>query len=153
MKLVPENDIINDKTKKELFNVIRYDTPPNQSQMSDLDEDIKKILNSKLDENSKSKLYSQSLRRFLAFKRLHDSESKKLKGTSSLSILPESTPPADKKKKKKTSQRIKREVTSKFKKSSHKKSSNKQKKATLPKELFLPTSSKSDENNTWFDYE
>ena len=149
MKLIPENEIKNDATKKELFNVIRYETPGTLRQMSDLDEDIKKILNSKLDENSKAKLYSQSLRRFLAFKKLHDSESKTTTGNSNLTILPESTPAEDKKKKKKV-KKTKREVTTKVKKSSLKKSSRKPKKTTLPKELFLPTNIQSD--NSWFDY-
>ena len=152
MKLVPENDIINDKTQKELLNVIRYDTPGNQRQMSDLDEDIKKILNSKLDENSKSKLYSQSLRRFLAFKRLHERESKTSTAKSSLTILPESTKTSGKKKKKKT-ERSKREVKSNLKLSSYNKSLKKQRKTTLPKELFLPTSSHTDNNNSWLDYD
>ena len=67
MRLVPE--ITSNKTN-ELKNVFRYETPTNQRQMSDLDDAMKRILNSDLDEYSKSKQYSETLRKFLTFKNL-----------------------------------------------------------------------------------
>ena len=67
MKLVP---YISTK-KNELKNIVEYETPVNQSQMSDLDDEMKQILDSDLDEYSKSKLYSETLRKFLTYKQLH----------------------------------------------------------------------------------
>ena len=73
MKLVPE--ITSNKTN-ELKNIFRYETPQNQRQMSDLDNEMKQILNSDLDEYSKSKQYSETLRKFLTFKNLSSQSDK-----------------------------------------------------------------------------
>ena len=67
MKLVPDTS----SNKNELKNIVRYETPTNLRQMSVLDEEMQKILNSDLDEHSKSKLYTESLRKFLTFKQLN----------------------------------------------------------------------------------
>ena len=76
MRLVPE--ITSNKTN-ELKNIFRYETPSNQRQMSDLDNEMKQILNSDLDEYSKSKQYSETLRKFLTFKNLSSQSDKQKK--------------------------------------------------------------------------
>ena len=55
-------------------NIYKHDTSVNISRLSDLDQDIKTILNQDIDESSKAKLYSQTLRRFLTFKKLKQEE-------------------------------------------------------------------------------
>ena len=68
MKLVP--DVQSNKNKNDLKSVIDYETSTNIRKMNDLDDEMKKILNSDLDEYTKSKLYSESLRKFILFKKL-----------------------------------------------------------------------------------
>ena len=143
MKLVPESDLKNEQTK-ELLNVARYETTPSLKQMSDLDEDISKILKSKLDEDSKAKLYSQSLRRFLTFKRQHTSESKDSFGKSKLSLIPVSTPGDEKKKKaKKTTKKSKRSIKNKT-----------VRKRKPQRRIILPINIEDDDNNNgdWVEY-
>ncbi len=45
------------------------------SRLSDLDLEINQILSSNIDEENKAKLYSQALRKYLVFKKLHKEES------------------------------------------------------------------------------
>jgi hypothetical protein len=74
MKLIENEDSEKDKTTEDILNAIRLTTPVNLKQISDLDLEIKKILDKKLDDYQKAKLFSQVLRRYLTFKRKHEAE-------------------------------------------------------------------------------
>ena len=65
MKLISDNEF-------DVKNVVKQNTPVNISRLSDLDRDIASILNKNIDEQLKAKLYSQSLRRYLTFKKLRE---------------------------------------------------------------------------------
>lgn len=67
MRLV--NDNVFDPTR-----VMKHETAPSVSRMSDLDLNIESILNQNVDADSKAKLYSQTLRRFLTYKKQHQEE-------------------------------------------------------------------------------
>ena len=77
MKLVP--DVQSNNNKNDLKYVTRYEPPSNIQQMSDLDDEMKKILNSDLDEYTKAKLYSESLRKFIFYKKLNSQKDSKNK--------------------------------------------------------------------------
>ena len=69
--------------------VYKHQTPINVTRMSELDQEIDTVLNQDIDENLKAKLYADSLRRFLTFKKLklHDEivdKDKQVKGLHAL---------------------------------------------------------------------
>ncbi len=70
MRLINEDEIIHDK-KDDIFGPSKHETSPHILRMSDLDDQINDILKSNLNEENKAKLYSQALRKFLTYKRLH----------------------------------------------------------------------------------
>ena len=73
MRLVNDND---KNMKEDIQNIIKYETPIHLQNMSDLDQEIDSILKSKIDLNTKAKLYSEILRKFLLFKKIHDKKTK-----------------------------------------------------------------------------
>ena len=70
MRLINEDEIIPQK-KDDIFGYSKHETSPHILRMSDLDDQINDILKSNLNEENKAKLYSQALRKFLTYKRLH----------------------------------------------------------------------------------
>src|SRR5437868_10294351 len=72
MKLVNDNYSSN---YDDLSKILKYDTPTSLHRMSDLDSDMINILNRDIEEETKAKLYSQALRRFLTFKQQHHEDS------------------------------------------------------------------------------
>ena len=54
----------NKDIRNEAENIFQYETSSNLKKMSDLDNEISSILKSNIDEYSKSKLYSEALRKF-----------------------------------------------------------------------------------------
>jgi len=72
MKLVPDN--IDSPLQTHSTNILKHQIPVSLSRLNDLDSEINDILISTVDENLKAKLYSQALRRFLTFKKLHKEE-------------------------------------------------------------------------------
>lgn len=68
MKLIPYNDDVNDE-KIMLENYLQQ-TDPTVNKISILDHQMKSILNSDLDEDSKLKLYQQTLNKLLTVKNL-----------------------------------------------------------------------------------
>ncbi len=70
MRLINEDEIIPHK-KDEIYGFAKHETSPHILRMSDLDDQINDILKSNLNEENKAKLYSQALRKFLTYKRLH----------------------------------------------------------------------------------
>ena len=87
MKLVP--DVQSSNNKNDSKNIIRYETPSNLRQMNDLDDEMKKILNSDLDEYTKSKLYSEALRKFILLKKSNSQRDSVNKIPVCLDIYPE----------------------------------------------------------------
>ena len=73
MRLVNEND---KNIKEDIQNIIKYETPMHLQNMSDLDQEIDSILKRKIDSNTKAKLYSEILRKFLLFKKIHNKQTK-----------------------------------------------------------------------------
>ena len=58
----------------EMNKLMKYQSSVNVHRMSDLDKEINDILNRSIDDSTKSKLYSQALRRFLKFKESFEEE-------------------------------------------------------------------------------
>ena len=79
MKLVPFDEEPQSKLESNLENIVTFETSTPVKQLSDLDNEIGSILNSKLDLDTKSKLYSDSLRKFLNVKRKYTQSDKKNK--------------------------------------------------------------------------
>src|SRR5882757_9092390 len=69
MRLVPFDEEPQSNLETNLKNIVTFETPAQIKQMSELDNQIESILNSNLDVDSKSKLYSDSLRKFMNIKR------------------------------------------------------------------------------------
>ena len=69
MRLVPFDEEPQSNLETNLKNIVTFETPTSIKQMSELDNQIQSILNSNLDVDSKSKLYSDSLRKFMNIKR------------------------------------------------------------------------------------
>lgn len=69
MRLVNEG-----QNKSDIFKIAQHDIPVNLKRVSDLDTEINTILSSDIDEENKAKLYSQTLRKYLTFKRLHQDQ-------------------------------------------------------------------------------
>lgn len=66
--------LVNDDQSTSLSNIYKHDIPVNTSRLSDLDQDVKSILDQNMSDSLKAKLYSQTLRRFLTFKKLKQDE-------------------------------------------------------------------------------
>ena len=67
MRLIPYEDT-NIKTEIDANNIksyVNFETPSSVKQMNDLDNEMEAILKSNLDVDTKSKLYSNTLRKFL----------------------------------------------------------------------------------------
>lgn len=64
---VLKNDIFT-KPINEFFNVQKLQTEPNLSKLSSLDNEINQILNSNLNQRLKTRLYGETLRKYLLFK-------------------------------------------------------------------------------------
>ena len=69
MRLVPFDEEPQSNLETNLKNIVTFETPTPIKQMSELDNQIQSILNSNLDVDSKSKLYSDLLRKFMNIKR------------------------------------------------------------------------------------
>src|SRR5882757_10000265 len=79
MRLVPFDEEPQTNLETNLKNIVTFETPTSIKQMSELDNQIQSILNSNLDVNSKSKLYSDSLRKFMNIKRKYNQSEAKNK--------------------------------------------------------------------------
>ena len=79
MKLIPFDGEPQTNLESNLKNIVTYETSAPIKQMSELDNEIESILNSKIDMDTKSKLYSDSLRKFLNVKRKYNQTDKKNK--------------------------------------------------------------------------
>jgi hypothetical protein len=60
--------------QRNVFRTEKYTTSKHLRRISGLDKQMNEILNSKLDEITKVKLYSQALRKFLTFKKKHEED-------------------------------------------------------------------------------
>jgi hypothetical protein len=70
MKLVSSDD----STKQdadEFYKLYKHSSPTKLKRMTDLDIEINNILSTPIDSETKSKLYSQALRKFLSYKKQH----------------------------------------------------------------------------------
>ena len=67
MRLIPYEDsrIEPEIDTNNIKSYVNFETPPSVKQMHDLDNDMEAILKSNLDVDTKSKLYSNTLRKFL----------------------------------------------------------------------------------------
>ena len=83
MRLVPFDDESQINIESNLKDIV---IPTPIKQMSELDNEIQSILNSDLDENTKSKLYSDSLRKFNIIKQKYSQSDIKNKTPISLDI-------------------------------------------------------------------
>ena len=73
MKIVPVNDEdSNKKTLNEILNILKLSTTPYLKKASNLDSEIKKVLNANLDDYQKVKLYSNTLIKFLKAKEKYE---------------------------------------------------------------------------------
>jgi hypothetical protein len=72
MRLVKDDQ--STKNQIEYRNPERFTTSTNVQRMGDLDNEINEILESKVPESTKAKLYRQALKKFLTFKELHREE-------------------------------------------------------------------------------
>ena len=126
MRLINEDEIIPHK-KDDIFGLAKHETSPHILRMSDLDDQINDILKSNLNEENKAKLYSQALRKFLTFKRLHQ-EKQILDRSQGLDLLKKlnitSTPRKIRVKKKKIPKVRKRKIIIKKKKKNIRKRPN-----------------------------
>ena len=76
MKLVSdEKNADSNRRIDELSKLMKYQIPINLQRMSDLDSNINEILSRNIDQETKAKLYTQALRRFLTFKQQHIEDS------------------------------------------------------------------------------
>jgi len=73
MRLVEDNQPNN----RDLFS--QFTTSPTVQRLSELDIEIRDILNREINEREKAKLYSQTLRKFLIYKQKHEDEENILK--------------------------------------------------------------------------
>jgi len=80
MRLVEDNQPNN----RDLFS--QFTTSPTVQRLSELDIEIRDILNREINEREKAKLYSQTLRKFLTYKRIHK-EQQILDQTKNLDLL------------------------------------------------------------------
>ena len=70
MKLVPADQIeMTLNPSKNIYDLAKLNSPVSFLRVNDLETELKDILESDLDERSKSKLYSQALRKYLTFKK------------------------------------------------------------------------------------
>lgn len=74
MKLVRDEKESANVNNFHLSNGNRHKISPNLKQLNNLDIEINEILNSNINESSKAKLYTQALRKFLTFKKLHQED-------------------------------------------------------------------------------
>jgi len=101
--------LINDdesSKQQNIFDADRFETHPNVQRLNELDFEINNILNSDIDEINKAKLYSQTLRKFLTYKRLHQ-EQKLIDQNKEIDLLKKFIQPKIKK-----SRKLKRPVIS-----------------------------------------
>jgi hypothetical protein len=70
MKLVTPDDNTK-KDSEEFYKLYKHSSPTKLKRMTDLDIEINNILSTPIDLETKSKLYSQALRKFLSYKKQH----------------------------------------------------------------------------------
>src|SRR6266700_4075854 len=116
------------------------------SRLSDLDLEINQILSSNIDEENKAKLYSQALRKYLVFKKLHKEESEIARQKDIQLLTKQLTPiqiarkrPVKKIKKKKKN--AKKKTNKKIKKKKNKKTIKLSKRNTKPNKKSTPGTS------------
>jgi hypothetical protein len=109
MKLVSSDDS-NIRASDEFYKLYKHSSPTKLKRMTDLDTEINNILSTPIEPEIKAKLYSQTLRKFLAYKKQHleDTVYGGLDKTDSKQIKPISKKKSStgKKKSKKTSGKI-----------------------------------------------
>ncbi len=124
MRLVTDDISLPIEHETNVSNIEKHQIPVTLSRLSDLDSEINQILHSKVDDVSKAKLYSQALRRFLIFKKLHKEETE-IARQRDIQLLSKQLIPVTPKKKK--SIKIKKPtIKKKFVKPQIKKTSTKQ---------------------------
>ena len=101
MRLV--SDSKTNKIQSDLSNIYRHETYPELQRLNDLDLEIKEILNSNIDEVAKAKLYSQTLRKFLTYKQLHQ-ELQQFDRNREIDVIKKLIKPKKKKSKKKSAE-------------------------------------------------
>ena len=83
MRLVDDSD---SNKQDELTKLMKYKTSVQLQRMSDLDNEMKNILNQNIDEETKARLYGQALRRFLSFKQNYQEETSLKESSHGVSI-------------------------------------------------------------------
>ena len=79
MKLVNADDNNESNNQQDIFNIIKQQAPVTIKRAVDLDKEIKTILSNDVDDDTKAKLYSNALRRFLTFKGQYENQLEQLK--------------------------------------------------------------------------